>query len=126
MTSSSHSAIRKVVQMKDPSDEDNGTASTPEKYMLQLFINGATLRSHNAITNIKAIGENELAGNYELEVVDIHQKPELAAQIELIALPTLIKNFPLPMRRLIGDLSDKKKVLAILDINTQSETGQRS
>ncbi|HEX5394127.1 MAG TPA: circadian clock KaiB family protein [Rhodocyclaceae bacterium] len=88
----------------------------PPRYVLRLFVSGATPRSSNAIANIKAICERELAGRYELEVIDVYQQPELARSEALVAVPTLIKTLPPPIRRLIGDLSQAEKVLVGLDL----------
>ena len=80
-------------------------------YQLRLYISGATPRSVRAVRNIKRIGEQALAGHYELEVIDVYQQTHLALNQDIIALPTLIKNFPPPVRRIIGDLSDTQLVL---------------
>jgi circadian clock protein KaiB len=80
-------------------------------FVLRLFITGATPNSTRAVTNIKRICEDHLKGNYSLEIVDVYQQKEVAQQEQLIALPLLIRKFPLPERRLIGDLSDTEKVL---------------
>jgi circadian clock protein KaiB len=91
-------------------------ATTPAKYRLRLFISGATQRSTQAIANIKEIGETGLHGNYELEVIDAYQQAELVRDQQVVVLPTLIKSLPLPLRRLVGDLSDEDKVLLGLGI----------
>ncbi len=88
-----------------------------ERYVLRLFISGATLRSTNAIENLKAICESELAGRYDLEVIDIYQQPEQAKRYQIVAVPTLIKSLPVPLRMLIGDLSEREKVLVGLNLN---------
>ncbi len=111
--------------MSESKANDIQASSEVPMYVLCLFVSGATLRSQNAIANIKEICEKELAGRYELEVVDIHQQPELACDQSLIALPTLIKTLPLPIRRLIGDLSDEEKVLVGLGLHPQDETAPR-
>jgi circadian clock protein KaiB len=85
-------------------------------YHLSLFITGASPNSVRAINNIKSICEDYLKGNYELEVIDIYQTPEIAQKEQIIALPTLIKRSPSPERRLVGDMSDKAKVLRGLGI----------
>jgi len=86
------------------------------KYVLRLYITGATNRSIFAIKNLKKICEEYLEGRYELEVIDLYQKPSLAKDEQIIAAPTLIKKLPLPFRRIIGDMSDKEKVLMGLDL----------
>lgn len=87
-----------------------------EKYLLRLYITGSTSRSILAITNLKKICEEHLEGRYELEVIDLYQHPGLAKGEQIIAAPTLIKKIPLPFRRIIGDMSDKEKVLLGLDL----------
>ncbi|MGA3014076.1 MAG: circadian clock KaiB family protein [Bacteroidales bacterium] len=87
-----------------------------ERYILRLYITGATSRSVLAITNLKKICEEYLEGRYELEVIDLYQRPSLAKDEQIIAAPTLIKKLPLPFRRIIGDMSNKEKVLLGLDL----------
>ncbi len=86
------------------------------KHILRLYVTGMTPRSTDAIERIKAICEEYLAGRYELEVVDIYQQPTLAKGEQIIATPTLIRKLPLPLRRLVGDLSNKERVLLGLDL----------
>ena len=86
------------------------------KYILRLSISGASSRSALAIENLKKICEEYLQGRYELEVIDLFQHPVLAKDEQIIAAPTLIKKLPLPLRRIIGDMSDKDKVLIGLDL----------
>lgn len=88
-----------------------------EKYVLGLFVTGILPNSTRAVININAICEKHLKGRYELEVIDIYQQPALAIKDDIIAIPVLIKKFPLPEVRLIGDLSDTEKVLKGLDIS---------
>jgi circadian clock protein KaiB len=86
-------------------------------YVFRLFITGNTPNSTRAIHNIQQICEAHLQGRYALEVVDVYQQPALAQQEQIIALPLLIKKFPLPERKLIGDLSDTEKVMKILSLS---------
>lgn len=86
------------------------------KYILRLYITGASSRSATALKNLKKICEEYLEGRYELEVIDLYQHPVLAKDEQIIAAPTLIKKLPLPFRRIIGDMSDKDKVLTGLDL----------
>jgi circadian clock protein KaiB len=90
----------------------------PEKYILRLYVTGITPRSSKAILNVKKICEEHLKGHYNLEVIDIYQRPQLARDEQILAAPTLIKKLPLPLRYLVGDLSDKEKVLLGLDLKT--------
>jgi circadian clock protein KaiB len=87
-----------------------------EKYLLRLYVSGVTERSRRSILNINEICKENLQGQYDLEVVDIHQAPSLAADEQIVATPTLIKMLPLPLRRIVGDLSNKDGVLFGLDI----------
>jgi circadian clock protein KaiB len=87
------------------------------EYILRLFIAGATPNSIRAVSNIKAICEKYLKEKYSLEVIDVYQQKEIAEQEQLVALPLLIKKFPLPQRRFIGDLSNTEKVLKGLGIS---------
>ena len=90
--------------------------SSEGKYVLRLYVTGLTPRSTQAIATIKAICEEHLASRYDLEVIDIYQQPTLARGEQIIATPTLIKKLPLPLRRLIGDLTDEERVLLGLDL----------
>lgn len=85
-------------------------------YVLRLYITGSTPRSARAIENMRRICEEHLAGRYDLEVIDIYQRPEAAREFQLIAAPTLVRLLPEPLRRIIGDLSDRDKVLQGLDL----------
>ncbi len=87
-----------------------------EKYVLRLYITGITPRSTLAIASVKKICEEHLKGRYELEVIDIYQQPNLARGEQIIAAPTLVKKLPLPLRRLIGDMSDAEKFLVGIDL----------
>lgn len=87
-----------------------------EHYVLRLFVTGLTPRSERAVGNLQKICDEYLEGRYELEVVDIYQQPVLAKGEQIIAAPTLIKKLPMPMRRIIGDLSDRGRVLIGLDL----------
>ena len=87
------------------------------KYMLRLYISGATPNSTRALANLQRICERHLAGRYDLEIIDIYQNPLIAKDDQIVALPTLIKKFPKPIQRLIGDMADEKKVLHGLDLS---------
>jgi circadian clock protein KaiB len=88
----------------------------PKKYQFRLFVTGATAKSSKAISNLTQVCERYLADDYDLDVVDIYQQPELARGQEIIAAPTLIKYFPLPLQRFIGDLSSTRELLKALDV----------
>jgi circadian clock protein KaiB len=87
-----------------------------DKYQLKLFVTGHTLRSSHAISNLRRICEEELGTGYELDIIDVLERPQLAEEERILATPTLIKKFPLPVRRIIGDLSDTKQVLRGLEL----------
>lgn len=89
------------------------------KYILRLYVTGMTEKSTQAIENIRQICEDHLKGHYDLEVIDIYQQPVLARGDQIIAAPTLIKKLPLPLRRFIGNLSDKEKILLGLELKTK-------
>jgi circadian clock protein KaiB len=91
--------------------------SKRERYALSLFIAGMTHRSADAVERIKGLCEKYLQGRYELEIIDIHQQPELAKLYQIFAVPTLIKRSPAPPRRLIGDLAHAEEVLRGLDMH---------
>jgi circadian clock protein KaiB len=83
---------------------------------LRLFVTGTSPRSGVAIANLRRICEQELSGKYDLEIIDVLEHPELAETERILATPTLIKSLPLPLRRVIGDLSDTEKVLLGLEV----------
>ena len=89
-----------------------------DDYVLTLFVNGASDLSVRAIRNVRDICEEHLAGRYQLEVVDVHQDVALMRKHNVLAAPTLIREAPLPQRRLVGDLSDSPRVLVALDLMT--------
>ena len=92
-----------------------------QKYVLRLYVAGMTPRSLAAISSIKNICEEHLKGRYEIEVIDVYQHPELATEQQVVAAPTLIKTLPLPLRKFIGRLSDKERILQGLDILPENE-----
>lgn len=90
--------------------------SPTERYLLRLYVTGMTPRSTRAVANVRRICEEHLHGRYDLEVIDIYQQPTLAKGEQIIAAPTLIKKLPLPLRRVIGDMSNTDRVLLGLDL----------
>jgi circadian clock protein KaiB len=86
-------------------------------YNLRLFIAGASPNSLRAINNMRSFCEEYLKGRYHLEIVDVYQQPQIATKDQVIALPLLIKSSPLPFKRLIGDMSDKAKVMKGLGLD---------
>lgn len=114
----------KNTKIKSGTDEFNLTIADKgmKKYILRLYITGATSRSVQAISNLKKICEENLEGQYELEVIDLYQNPLAAKEEQIIAAPTLIKKLPLPLRRIIGDMSNEEKVLIGLDLKKLAKT----
>ena len=90
------------------------------KYVLRLYVVGSTSRSSRAITNIKTICETHLKNRYVLTVVDLYEQRERAHDDQIVVTPTLVRESPLPKRRLIGDLSQTERVLVALDLPTAS------
>ena len=106
---------------KEPlSPQALGDEEQPQRYVLRLFVSGMTPRSAEALATIKAICEEHLKDRYELEVIDIYQRPDLADEEHIIAAPTLVKKLPDPLRRFIGDLSDRERVLVGLGLLRRS------
>jgi len=105
-----------------PATKINRRRQQMNKYTLKLYITGHTARSETAITNLRRIFEGEFAGQYKLVVIDVLEQPQLAEDERILATPTLIKELPDPVRRIIGDLSDRDQVLLGLDLRPQSET----
>jgi circadian clock protein KaiB len=99
--------------------ELSGSRSRQAKYVLRLYVSGSTLKSALAVENIKRICEQYLKNRYDLKVIDIYQQPNLARDEQIVAVPTLIKRLPPPLRRLVGDMSNLKKVLFGLDLGMQ-------
>ena len=89
---------------------------TPE-YELRLYVAGATARSNRAIRVLKQICQEHLSEHCQFEIVDVYQHPELARTDQVIAVPTLVRSKPLPVRRMIGDLSDREKVMRLLGLD---------
>ena len=90
--------------------------SARQRYVLRLYVTGTTSRSLRALESVRRICDEHLAGDYRLEVIDIYRNLALARGDQIIAAPTLVKRLPLPLRRLIGDMSNEEKVLMGLDL----------
>ncbi|BAQ62477.1 circadian oscillation regulator KaiB [Geminocystis sp. NIES-3708] len=106
--------------------EEALSQSSEQHYVLRLYIAGTTYQSVKALQNLKQICEEHLKGRYELEVIDIYQDMELTSSQNIVAVPTLIKELPPPIQRLIGNLSNTEKVLVGLDIIPKKTTGGRN
>jgi circadian clock protein KaiB len=105
-------------------ESSSGPLTTPEEddagfYRLRLYVAGQTPKSLAAMANLRKVCEQHLAGRYEIEVIDLMQNPRLAAGDQILAIPTLVRRLPSPLKRIIGDLSNTEKVLVGLDIRPQ-------
>ena len=96
-----------------------------QKYLLRLFVSGMTPSSLRAIKNLREICEKHLKDRCDLEVIDIYQQPELGKAEQIVAAPTLIKKLPTPLRKFIGDLSDREKILVGLDLVPKDRDGKK-
>jgi circadian clock protein KaiB len=94
--------------------------STGDEWVLRLYVAGQTPKSINAFKNLKAICEDKLDGKYEIEVIDLLVNPQLAGDDQIFAVPTLVRKLPIPVRKIIGDLSDTERVLVGLDLFQRS------
>jgi circadian clock protein KaiB len=96
------------------------------KATLTLYVTGQTARSVRTIANLRRICDEELGGEYDMKVIDVLERPQLAEDEKILATPTLIKELPLPIRRIIGDLADTERVLVGLDVVSVREGGAQS
>ena len=117
---------RKVMKIKGDSSiaralEKKANKSGKQQYVLRLYVAGMTSQSSQAIQNISQICEENLKGRYDLQVIDIYQRPALAKGEQIIAAPTLIKKLPLPLRKFIGNMADREKILVGLDLRPKKE-----
>lgn len=98
------------------------SAAGGSHYVLKLYVAGSTLRSAQAIASIRSLCDEHLAGHHDLEVIDIYQQPEEASREQIIAAPTLVKEYPKPLRRMVGDLCDRNRVLVGLNLQAVANT----
>jgi circadian clock protein KaiB len=99
-----------------PTAGEESFEASSARYVLKLYVAGMTSRSARAVENVRAFCEKHLEGRYDLQIIDVYQQPALARTEQLIAAPTLIKKLPLPLRRLIGDMSNEERILVGLDL----------
>lgn len=92
----------------------------PEQWILRLYVAGQTPRCLQAFANLKRICEEHLAGKYEIEIIDLLKNPQLASGDQILAIPTLVRRLPEPVKKIIGDLSNTERVLVGLDLRTRS------
>lgn len=108
---------KKNIIKVDPGEYDlKVQKSKNETYVLKLYLTGLTPQSMAAIDNLRKICEENLKGRYTLDIIDLYKNPSLAKGEQIIAAPTLIKMLPLPLRRIIGNMSDTQKVIVGLDL----------
>jgi circadian clock protein KaiB len=101
-------------QKQKQKQKENGHGSSEDGWILRLYVAGQTPRSLAALSNLKEICEGKFKGKYKIEVVDLAVSPEKARQDQIFAIPTLVRQVPVPIRKIIGDLSDKQRVLVTL------------
>lgn len=111
------------MKRKKPSSKSTRTQRKPALYTMRLYVTGATPRSSRAIANLRKLCDQHLSGRYKLEIIDVYQQPELAREGQIIAAPTLVKAFPLPLRRFIGDMSNTENLLAGLEVRVAPTSG---
>ena len=92
----------------------------PQKYVLRLYVTGLTPRSTRAIGTVRSVCEEHLAGRYELEIIDVYQQPNRSSEDQIVAIPTLVKCSPQPQRLIIGDMSDRSRLLFGLGLPLES------
>lgn len=102
-----------------PAREHGGRSSTSERWLLRLYVAGQTPKGLTALANLKALCEEHLAGRYQIEVIDLLQNPTLAKGDQIVALPTLVRRLPPPLRKILGDLSDTERVLVGLNVQAR-------
>ena len=99
------------------SKQNSPLPATPdETYQFRLYITGASPNSSRAVTNLKNILESRVKGLYRLQIIDVYQQPHIAKTVDIIALPLLVRELPLPEKRAIGDLSDENKIILQMDL----------
>ncbi|HEX3866052.1 MAG TPA: circadian clock protein KaiB [Gemmatimonadaceae bacterium] len=103
--------------------EIRGGNLSPSNYLLKLYVTGTSPRAELAVTNLRRICEHDLNGRYELQVIDVVAHPQAAEDAKILATPTLVKLLPPPLRRVIGDLSDRERVLLGLDVQPAADDG---
>jgi circadian clock protein KaiB len=92
----------------------------PDNWILRLYVAGQTPKSNTAFRNLQKICKEQLKGSYKIEVIDLLENPQLSREHQILAIPTLVRKLPVPVRKIIGDLSDTEKVLVGLDLKPQS------
>ena len=108
---------------KTPAAEKKNSAKVPngEAWELRLYVAGQTAKSVTAFANLKKICEQHISGKYKIEVIDLLKNPTLAKGDQILAVPTLVRKLPVPVRKILGDLSDTERVLVGLDLRQRGE-----
>lgn len=112
---------RKVQNKLDEFENALTSEKRGDKYILRLFVAGISPKSRKAIENLRAILEDNLKDQYELEIIDIYQQPIFAKEGQIVAAPTLIKELPPPLRKFVGDMSNKERILLGLHLKKEKE-----
>ena len=99
---------------------------TVQAYVLRLFVAGTTTRSQTAILNVRSLCDEHLGGRFDLEVIDVYTHPEQTRDFQIVATPTLVKVTPEPLRRIVGDLSNRARILSVLSIVVSEGRGESS
>ena len=107
---------QKVMNSNRKRVEENLEAIEKDKWVLRLYVAGKTPKALTAFTNLKKICEEQLKGKYSIEVIDLLINPHLSVEYQILAIPTLVRKLPVPVRKIIGDLSDTERVLVGLDL----------
>lgn len=111
--------MKSRIRTKKPARVARRTPSPRKLYSFRLYITGQTPRSAASIRNLRAVCDEFLEGRFELKIIDLYEQPELAKEAQVLAAPTLVKRLPLPLKRLMGDLSNRDEVLIGLDLKEQ-------
>ena len=112
---------KKVIDKLEDFENALTAEKKDDKYVLRLFVAGINPKSRRAIENLMEILEENLKDQYDLEIIDIYQQPIFAKEGQIVAAPTLIKELPPPLRRFVGDLSNKEKLLLGLELNSKKD-----
>lgn len=105
-----------MTKAKTPAQRRQQNRPKPQVYKLRLYVAGQTPKSIRAFANLKALCEEHLKGSYQIEVIDLLEHPQLARGDQIVAIPTLVRRLPPPVRKIIGDLADTVRVLVGLDV----------
>ena len=121
-----HSLKPKQVKSKTSRRKEKPAKTKKDQWILSLYVAGQTPRAITAFNNLKVICEAQLKGKYQIEVIDLLQNPQLGRDQQIVVTPTLVRKLPVPVRRIIGDLSNTERVLVGLDLKEQFELKSKS